>query len=86
MASSGSLLQEYDCSKQLYIQLLQPRTRGLSNKFEWRYIALYIGSWSSIDSTKNNTVNAFSYYKDNIIVVEYQPDEKKVVFRKKDTE
>lgn len=48
--------------------------------------SLTIGSWSSIDSTKNNTVNAFSYYKDNIIVIEYQPDEKKIVFRKKDTE
>ncbi len=48
--------------------------------------SLILGSWSSIDSTKNNTVNAFSYYKDNIIVVEYQPDEKKIVFRKKDTE
>lgn len=29
------------------------------------------GSWSSIDSTKNNTVNAFSYGKGDVIIVEY---------------
>jgi len=44
------------------------------------------GSWSSIDSTKNNTVNAFSYYVNDIVLVEYDPTELKVVFRKKGTE
>lgn len=44
------------------------------------------GSWSSIDSSKNNTVNSFNYAKDDIIIVEYLPDETKVVFRKKGTE
>lgn len=49
-------------------------------------IKFYIGSWSSIDSTKNNVVNAFSYYKDDIILVTYDPDESKIVFKKKGTE
>jgi len=44
------------------------------------------GSWSSIDSTKNNTVNSFNYAKDDTIIVEYLPEESKVVFRKKGTE
>lgn len=46
----------------------------------------YIGSWSSIDSSKNNTVNAFSYYKNDTVCVEYLPDENKVVFSKEGTE
>lgn len=45
-----------------------------------------IGSWSSVDSTKNNVVTAFNYYKDDIILITYDPDESKVVFKKKGTE
>lgn len=45
-----------------------------------------LGSWSSTDSGKNNTVNAFNYYKDDVIIVDYDPTESKVVFRKKNTE
>ena len=45
-----------------------------------------LGSWSSIDSGKNNTVNSFSYYVGDVIVVEYDPNETKVVFKKKGTE
>jgi len=44
------------------------------------------GSWSSVDSTKNNVVTAFNYYKDDIILITYDPDESKVVFKKKGTE
>lgn len=43
------------------------------------------GSWSSIDSTKNNTVNSFSYYTDDTIIIEYEPSESKITFRKKGT-
>lgn len=45
-----------------------------------------VGSWSSINASKNNTVTAFNYYKDDVIIVEYEPDDLKVVFRKKGTE
>jgi hypothetical protein len=34
---------------------------------------VYIGSWSSIDAAKNNTVIAFSYVKDDIVTIEYDP-------------
>lgn len=46
----------------------------------------HLGSWSSIDSAKNNTVIAFSYNKGDIITLEYDPAESKLVFRKKGTE
>ena len=46
----------------------------------------HLGSWSSIDSAKNNTVIAFSYNKGDIITLEYDPAETKLVFRKKGTE
>ena len=45
-----------------------------------------IGSWSSTDSTKNNVVTAFNYYKDDIILVTYDPDDSKIVFNKKGTQ
>lgn len=44
------------------------------------------GSWSSVDSTKNNVVTAFNYYKDDIILITYDPEESKIVFKKKGTE
>lgn len=47
---------------------------------------VYLGSWSSIDASKNNTVNAFSYFVGDTVTVEYDPNESKVVFRKKGTE
>ena len=31
-------------------------------------------------------VTAFSYYKDDVILITYNPDENKIVFRKKGTE
>jgi hypothetical protein len=31
-------------------------------------------------------VNSFSYYKDDIILVSYEPDELRIVFKKKGTE
>ena len=50
------------------------------------YIWWYVGSWSSIDSSKNNQVTAFNYYVNDIITVEYDPNECKVVFRRKGSE
>lgn len=44
------------------------------------------GSWSSVDASKNNVVTAFNYYKDDIILITYDPDESKVTFKKKGTE
>lgn len=44
------------------------------------------GSWSSISSTHNNVVTSFSFYKDDIIIVHYDPVASKVTFRKKDSE
>ena len=46
----------------------------------------YLGSWSSINAAKNNTVNAFNYYKGDTITVDYDPNDNKLVFRKKGTE
>ena len=46
----------------------------------------YLGSWSSIDGSKNNTVTSFNFQKGDIITLEYEPSETKVVFRKKGTE
>lgn len=46
----------------------------------------YLGSWSSINSSKNNVVNAFNYYANDTIIVTYDPDDSKVVFKKKGTE
>lgn len=45
-----------------------------------------IGSWSSINSSKNNVVNAFNYYANDIILVTYDPDDSKIIFKKKGTE
>lgn len=65
-----------------------------SNNYQFNYSTLghgaYLvscnaGSWSSVDSTKNNVVTAFNYYKDDIILITYDPDESKVVFKKKGT-
>lgn len=42
------------------------------------------GSWSSVDSSKNNVVTSFNFVVDDIIVLHYIPEEKKVVFWKKD--
>jgi hypothetical protein len=50
------------------------------------FFGFILGSWSSIDSSKNNTVNSFNYYVGDTIIVEYEPNESKVVFRKKGTE
>lgn len=50
------------------------------------FIYKIIGSWSSTNSSKNNVVNAFSYYANDIILVTYDPDELKIVFKKKGTE
>ena len=47
---------------------------------------MHLGSWSSIDAAKNNTVIAFSYAKNDIITVDYDPNETKLVFKKKGTE
>jgi hypothetical protein len=47
---------------------------------------IYLGSWSSIDSTKNNVVNSFNFAKNDIIVLNYIAEEKKIVFSKKGTE
>lgn len=43
------------------------------------------GSWSSIDSTKNNVVNSFHFAKNDIVIVNFNPEEKKIVFSKKGT-
>ena len=48
--------------------------------------SLITGSWSSIDSSKNNVVTAFSFAKNDIIIVSYEPTESRVVFSKKGTE
>lgn len=50
------------------------------------HIPKMIGSWSSIDSSKNNVVTSFHYAKNDTIVVSYEPDESKVVFKKKGTD
>ena len=47
---------------------------------------LNLGSWSSTDSSKNNVVTAFNYSKNDIILITYDPDESKIVFKKKGTE
>lgn len=49
-------------------------------------ISCNAGSWSSINSSKNNVVNAFNYYANDTIIVSYDPDDSKVVFKKKGTE
>ncbi len=36
-----------------------------------------------MDSAKNNVVNAFNYNKDDTILVTYDPDESKIIFKKK---
>jgi hypothetical protein len=46
---------------------------------------LISGSWSSFDSTKNNVVTAFSYSKGDTILITYNPDENKIVFKRKGT-
>jgi hypothetical protein len=46
----------------------------------------FIGSWSSSNASKNNVVNAFSYYANDTILVSYEPEEQKIVFKKKGTE
>jgi hypothetical protein len=45
----------------------------------------YIGSWSSINASKNNVVNAFNYYVNDTIIVSYDPEDTKIVFKKKGT-
>lgn len=49
------------------------------------FYGLIIGSWSSIDSTKNNVVTSFHYAKGDIVILSYEPDDSKVVFTKKGT-
>lgn len=44
------------------------------------------GSWSSIDAGKNNQVTSFNFYKNDVITVEYDPVESKIIYRKKGTE
>ena len=54
---------------------------------QWRYFIFYfLGSWSSSNASKNNVVNAFSYYANDTILVSYEPEEQKIVFKKKGTE
>ena len=45
-----------------------------------------LGSWSSIDSSKNNVVTSFNFYKDDVIIVNYNPSDSTIVFKKKGTE
>ena len=80
------MLQKFNRSQQLYLQLFQSGTWGLSGELQWWYLLSYLGSWSSIDAAKNNTVIAFNYNKGDIITVDYDPAECKLVFRKKGTE
>jgi len=51
-----------------------------------RYFLIYLGSWSSINASKNNVVNAFNYYANDTIIVTYDPEDSKIVFKKKGTE
>ena len=63
---------------------MEPFWSVVMQVFFW--FKIFLGSWSSINASKNNVVNAFNYYVGDIILVTYDPDELKLVFKKKGTE